>query len=64
MVTLGAPLEMGRPVSEGMKHSLEAVGFDVIEEIVYSDDGGRSPASDDLELMKKMKALGLNFRNT
>ena len=64
VTTLGAPVEMGKPVADHMSHVLEAVGFDVIEKVVYSDDGGKSPASEDLELMKKMKALGLNFRNT
>ena len=64
VVTLGAPVEMGRPTADGMTHALEAVGFEVIREVVYSDDGGKSPAADNLELMKEMKGLGLNFRNT
>ncbi|MBQ8373593.1 MAG: flavodoxin family protein [Candidatus Methanomethylophilaceae archaeon] len=64
VTTLGEHVEMGKPVADHISHVLEAVGFDVIEKIVYSDEGGKSPASEDLELMKKMKALGLNFRNT
>lgn len=64
VVTLGAPAEIGKPVANHMAYVLQGVGFEVIEEVVYSDEGGKSPASEDFDLMKKMKNLGLNFRNT
>ena len=63
VVTAGAPAESVQPVADKMAMIIKCFGFDINEVVVYSDKSGAAPAREDAEFMKKMKEVGLRFRN-
>lgn len=64
VVTLSGPAESGKPVADHIAAIAGRMGFDVMDTILYSDEGGTKPVAGDIDLLAKVKALGSNFRNT
>ena len=63
VVTAGGSEEYAKPVADRMAGILKAIGFEIDEVVVYSDKSGAAPAREDAEFMKKMKEVGLRYRN-
>jgi multimeric flavodoxin WrbA len=59
-----APEEVIAQASAHLSGNLKALGFEILDEVIFSDMGGQKCAKDDREFLDRMRGIGLHFRNT
>lgn len=64
IVTCSKPVEIAEKVADRMSRTLEDLGFEVTDRLLFSDEDQTKHAGDDAELMARAKAVGKKFRNT
>lgn len=64
IVTCSKAVEIAEKVADRMSRTLEDLGFEVTDRLLFSDEDQTKHAGDDAELMARAKAVGKKFRNT
>lgn len=58
------PIAMAEKVADRMSETLEVLGFEISDKLLFSDEDQTKHAKDDKELMARAKKVGTRFRNT
>ena len=64
VVTCSRAMDIAKKVADRMSTTLENLGFEVTDRLLFSNEGHTKHARDDADLMARAKTAGLKFRNT
>lgn len=64
IVSCSEPIVIAEKVADRMSKTLETLGFEITDKLLFSDEGKTKHARDDKELMNLAKKAGARFRNT
>lgn len=64
VVTCGGPESAAEATVDRLSAIVTRLGFELIDTVVHSDQGGKARAQDDPALMNRANLIGLSLRNT